>query len=668
MLEWAGQEMVGRDIALMPAGPVTDEMLGCTGIVAASERRDITFIPLERIRDYLAAHEDHRFLTFDVAALHWRLFDTQGDSRHGPARDAVWQLSRDCRLIDIELFDQRCRLVRHGVFPHPSTLQELADRYLDNDASSRSPRPLLPDNDSDQVLLVLEIGQRLLAAVEDCFPDISPQKRRFGLLATGLDAQAAIACACPALGEISVDMSAANRLYQDADREFRDGSLLLHRDRAARHQFHWTQDRVAVDSYGEMLVDREGIRLWLERELDRIRGDHRARFAPPLADDGQLALDPELWGDLVLYRPVLCAWRRVARAAQTMAWLRSLPDCGPLAPRYSFVSRLASRWPDLTAIRAAGGGIFKPRDGHSFLILTLQDLDLRCWAAVAQNRRPGGVYIAQMFFDDEDPVLRTAHELHKAERGLELLPSEMDRLRDIDGGYWVQLASTLLKGLAHGLTEAQLGQRLRETFPQRDFGNAEAAQRRSRLVRRLYAELGELSDEDLITEVLSAKLGITEEELIRAFPAKDHDKLPNILRRALDDDSAVDNGCIRQLQSVCRNPRLAETLGQPGTRYQALAELPTTPNGGLGRYEYGATKYIAASLMLADEVRKAVAYDLVAAGHNLVALAADDFVLEIQSHTSDALSDILAVANAAATRIVGAFATGCCRQGVADRW
>ena len=82
--------------------------------------------------------------------------------------------------------------------------------------------------------------------------------------------------------------------------------------------------------------------------------------------------------------------------------------------------------------------------------------------------------------------------------------------------------------------------------------------------------------------------------------------------------------------------------------------------GRVGRPVMDNESCTAAYLDLADEVRKTIAYELVAGGYTLVGVAGEEFVVEIPEGSPSALDDqVTAAAIAAAARLLGRLASDC---------
>ncbi len=184
----------------------------------------------------------------------------------------------------------------------------------------------------------------------------------------------------------------------------------------------------------------------------------------------------------------------------------------------------------------------------------------------------------------------------------------------------------------------------------------------------IYGDLDPHPFMDPVTETLANRLGIPVLKLYELFPKEVWAELPTLLYNELLYVEQSGSRRVDKLKQLSNDPSIQSNLEDAKGRYGILAELPTTLTGSVGRYEFGTMKSTSSAMMLADDLRKSVAYALVAAGYDLVAQAGEDLVLEIPHQSEIDRQRPFRIATATAWQVVGSLARNCCRCRVATRW
>ena len=186
---WHGAELSGSDIAIAISMDRSD-CLGLVDLIAVANEDGQTpvCIKSEDLGNFLVVHADRRFICFDAADLHWKLVQHLKHLGEEDALKVVWDLPRHGRLHDVQLLEQRLRLVREGVNPLPRELDALVKAHCQSNSHLH------------QTQAILEVYQQLLSLVEPMLTrlEIDPKLvERFGPLGHGVDVQGAIAVHAP---------------------------------------------------------------------------------------------------------------------------------------------------------------------------------------------------------------------------------------------------------------------------------------------------------------------------------------------------------------------------------------------------------------------------------------------------------------------------------------
>lgn len=337
---------------------------------------------------------------------------------------------------------------------------------------------------------------------------------------------------------------------------------------------------------------------------------------PPIDDKGGLSLDPGDWGIIVRYSPSLLAWSRLVAATSTERCVSG--EGGTLHPVFSVVPEIRSSAPDIGYVRSLGP-LFVPPSGHKFVVVKLKNLELRCFAFNCELRYHGSdVRLAWMFRYGDDPIEETAERLYTLAAEEAGKPAEwfqeLKSSRPQEHDRWIRIARLLLFAVPRGVPASQLRELLRQEVDE-DLGESTARRFQDWLIYKVHQELKGFL-EDITTETLARRLGITEMDLYRGLHRPDlAETLGAALRNLLD--GKIENQEVRvSLASLAQNDLAGRLLmSEDGpTRYFILFRPPTTPLGGVGRSTFCTHTRCAEHVQFADEMMKMVAYGLVGAG------------------------------------------------------
>ena len=235
--------------------------------------------------------------------------------------------------------------------------------------------------------------------------------------------------------------------------------------------------------------------------------------------------------------------------------------------------------------------------------------------------------------------------------------------------YWRAVARTLLFAVPRGLADPQIRELLRSEVPGCDVGEADACRLWSRLVREYYRELVVFL-EDTTVKTLAKRLGADPMKVEELRLAEAADTWEAALRNVLS-GKRTGTDVWRRLQSLAESgpARRVVEKGEGGPEaYALLLDWPVTFSGRVGRPGYGIQVRSAEYLDVADEVRKTVAYELAAAGFRLLGIAGDEFAVEVPEVRAGEAKSLESMANAAAGRILGEVANGCCVCRTESQW
>ncbi len=481
-------------------------------------------------------------------------------------------------------------------------------------------------------------------------------------LGIGVDVRAAIAVGGPDRPCLRVAPDQREAIREKNEHRFAEACVHLLGDPKARRCFRWTLQGnkriVEFDEQGFLAYESQHLKQWLAKIADTLRDEHNLPACIPRTARGGLPFDPEFWGVWVTCNRSLRAWRDLVRSAMVAKPLaRAIPQ-----PKYSIVPTIRARNPDLTAVRSLGLPVFRPREGHVFLVATLPELRMRCLAAVYTRQRTGAPSrLLHHFLETSDPIETLAIDLFRHgsnsgpvpradERFVELSQDESDKYR--------RLAEVLMEVIPLGLSPSLLSVALEDYGL--NIGGSQAEQLRRILIENVVYELGYVASEDVFTRLTRA-LGLTLQQGAELFA---HSGSAQTIDAAIRNDLLDKNRRNRTWQAIHALRRKAGESDFPADDRiieRALKRCERTASGQVIGPAFDAEVRRQRVLLAADEVMKSVAYTLVSEGLPLVAVHDSLVVLELpeQVVTDALLGRVGDIALAAQREMIGQLARPC---------
>lgn len=572
-------------------------------------------------------------------------------------------------------------------------LRDEAERILAAIAAARSPAPspTSPANQTESDKALTEQVRQFWAEKQRAVGESGEVEQQqtlpsagegYGLLGVGVDVQGAVALYRVSRDPPSIDPERLDAIKTEGARLYRRASARLDGDHAARRCFRFdSQHVVKQDDRGEPATYPDLLAGWLEDLASRFVDLHGwpATTSIPKTEDGQLSLAPEHWS----------FWAHCDRGLAAYSDLRSaagmtlVGDEGPW-PSYEVVPLLRSSAPGLGFVRKALGPVLRPRPDHVFLVVTPSELRLRCFAAIcryhfyALNGR-----LFNYVLHEEDPVGLVAAELFSRSgsaiepnptRGFEPIGSVehgVDAFHDPEctsasiRKSWHLEAKALLDALPLGLASAALCVYL-DLAHDLVLDETTLMRRVECLVEEIAYELKGYLDDDILTRI-ATYLGLPVIELLRRLNLHEEDigAFYAALRNDLVERSPR-SAAPRVLWTIIQSSTHGESWAQVTERMmryaaKTLAGRPT-PVGHTAevrRYQY---------LYAVDEVIKAMAYNVVAAGYRLMAVDDTSLVVEIEARAArENEAVVVELAEEAARPLLGPM-TPPCKMSTAYSW
>jgi hypothetical protein len=685
---WDRSTLGGGPIALVvfpqSLPQATQQLLPTIGAASTRERSVLLLTP--DLGDFLRCHPDADVVCHDAARLHGLLRGFFVQSKDGEALRLLWRMSGTDRLLDIQILDQHVRRFGGDYAALGLPLCDLAARYtqitlpVDEEVSRRiatawSEQHRGLKEDVVELVLgtaraVLEVYERLRAESEtiqaaiekatlpvqfnrprapvveeqlrtqtDKVPHFLVERARerrgdtqvtsatridwidptvltpMRLLGVSIEVRGAIAIAHQSRHRAEVDRDRLPILQQKATKLYADASHRLGKDFSASRCFKYHRNGTVLrNPQGLPETRQDELQKWLEKVALQLVDTNRvpAMASLPRGANGELAEEPDRWGFWVGCNAGLGAWRDLCQASAMFRYAEA-PET--TWPGYHLVPVLQERAPRIKAVWQGEGAPLQPRKGYVFVVATFSALNLHCLARVCQQfRQVNGRF--QLYFRGQDnPLGLIVAELYerweqRGMAGLDIAPEE-----------WVRLTIALLDTLPLCLEINLL-----RNYLKNDYNIVLSIDQLRAVVEILQnevvTELAAFIDDDT-WERISRSSGQPQSEVMRDLWRDNHPEttLAAIRNELLDQRP----GLVRSLlASAATGPAdVAVTsqriLRQPDRSLGGRVIPPCSPLE-VRRLQY---------LYALDEVRKAVAYALVAAGHELVAIEREQFLLHV---------------------------------------
>lgn len=502
-----------------------------------------------------------------------------------------------------------------------------------------------------------------------------------------------------ACGGGQVGLAGLASLREVAEERYRAASRELRSCAEAFNAFRW-EDGGVVRDQGRIKTTK-AMRGWLPRAAERLVDRWGVSVQVPQATDGYPTRNPEHWGCWASCDRALWAWRELSRMAEVIDFATSAE---PPAPRYELVPRLRSFGPNLEVYRRLGLQVLRPRRGHVFLAGRVRDLRLRCFAAVGLRR---GYFhrercrLAGHLLSQQDPVDEIAAGLYVAEavrearnscrpeqtgsRGSATTTDEGDGANEDDtrrvaeeryitlrethspeAASWRRLVEGLLNAAILGIPDAAVGTFLDREYQAPDTGSLDAVRMLNLLASDVVYEL-EACLEDRSTDIAWARLGRSaQDELHARLASSDPKTFKARVRNTLSGSAGVGGLHL----GTDAHPDPAGSAASPPVSEGGCDLFMIRGQTLGGRFTMTGSRPTVIQqevLLSADEVMLEVAHSLTAAGHRLLAITGEEFVVEAREGDAGAADAVRAAAVAGATRFLGVWGRAV-QVEPCDRW
>lgn len=691
---------------------------------AAANEVSTVILTREHFARFLKTHADATLVCFDAAGLHWGLHQLLVDGPPDPeALAALWGFSRDARLVDLRFLDFHCRRLAEPLAAVAASFHEIAARVLgaelpaDDELQRRileapaTPAPSGADAGHQLAGLFARTmldGYRALSeiACAALLPVIAELRRLgrlrggqrlddaalcaehvacFGPLGVAGDVQWAIAVRPALRSGLRVDVERWNEFRRWSEDRYATASRQLLEDAHARKAFRHDGPVVDLLDSGQPRTDSRKLGAWLRA----VSGELCDRNNCPVMWEARPPGNPERWGVWASCHRLLHAWRTLTRAGRAC---RADVTAGKVYPSYDRCPLVPSTAPDLAWLRSSGHRACVPGAGHRFLVCRLQNLPVRCLAAVCRARwytgdgRLAGYLLASRRRDREPYkswLQAAAGELYAAAGGLmtggEHAGSEaagpeagsegrrgraakrlarLKKARPDEYRLWLRLTRGLLMTLPLGLRPEHLAVLLKLDHNLDVSGGAVGRLGRLLAEHVAYELKGFLADDTL--EVLTERVGVPFGQALRKLAPGEHVETVN---------AYVRNELIRGHRpsplwdmltevGIPDDPQLEQERGP-----QLLRQRGLSLGGRMTDATFCAQVRQQEYLFAVDDVIKRVAYAL-SAGYRLVAVAGPELVLEVRGRGSDpdVARHVALLARRAQRPLLGRLAAPCtCR-------
>jgi len=403
---------------------------------------------------------------------------------------------------------------------------------------------------------------------------------------------------------------------------------------------------------------------------------------------GGPSLDPEQWGILADCDRSLNAWKRLNRCLGVLEAI----DRDEVRPQFEIFPAICTHSPNLDAIRELGLPLFHPQPGHHFVVGTLSNLNLRAFAYVcSSNRYSHRSRLANYFYTRQCAKAASraiAEELCATSSGKDLwdrldgtasvnsrvdpksVASSLSPKVTDDAKRFANLEK-LLEAFALGLNDVHL-RNLLQTRYDIDLPIGDIAALRSHLAAgKILDDFKDFWAEDVLLR-LSSVLNVGVMDIANKFSGISYE------------DKTLDRAIQNALQPGSCSTAIRKHIEKLLLASSSPPEITVNDLGDIVRNRYGVTRAgrpippgnasdvkRQQVLLAADEAMKAVAYALGAEGFSLVAVAGDQFVLEVDENRAaePGFTDQLEVLVAQSqVPILGSSLAAPCKWAVSDQW
>jgi hypothetical protein len=532
-----------------------------------------------------------------------------------------------------------------------------------------------------------------------------PQPRPTGLLGNRTDLKSRVACGehennVPAL---LVGRRSLTDLLDKIRARLNKAECVIQKDSEATACLKWDKSHVRLNQKNYLETNDAKMRGWLGTKAENLLGKDRVRSLP-CVDDGKPTVNLEHWGHWAACDRSLWHCRDLFRMAEL---LRCFNADRPIRSRVESLPLLRSYEPNLSVYRQFKIPVFHPRPGRIFACGRVVDLRYRANSAIcvrhgfAVPRREFEVMLPILFqpadsggrpdqrvehdVDLEQSVIPAiARELYIAfrtqeERAGVASAAERDERRrisldwlcassDADSRFcdefdafredntppydeWRHLADALLNSVPLGMSDELLRKYLEFEYGIDQWDLAQVQQLRKHLCERIaYGYTLFLEDQTIPDCAPSLNIPVAEaiERFVNPeYPETSGDALRNRTRgrrrgrfsAAASSDTERNESTNYHANSVVRRLNLDARGRSLGGRPTIRADSQT-----YRRQEM---------LMTADDVMMEIGFGLVTAGHHLLGIAGNEFVVELRERGAESKTkDVREIVSRASERVL----------------
>ncbi len=651
--QWDGKPFATSQLALQ----VVDDA-EVDNVAAAFDGKKGVLLPAHSVGVFLQEHVECELLVHDAARVHWSLHRVLSSSPQPESIEALWSFSRQCRLLDVMILDERIRLVLESCYAKAKELHQLVDQYCGQGADGE-PTRLASSGLCGEAQAVFRVYNAIKSS-DHCSWMANTPESQWGPLGIGIDVQGAIAVsqnnAC-----LEIDHVTRRQLIDACEDRYAAASRMLYDDKLARKCFRWEGAIVARDKKEYPHLNERPLRKRLAETLNQLRDLHGRPFMLPKNDQGQPSLSPEHWEPFTDCVPRLKAWADLTDAASLIGYFQENAQ-DSFRPTYRIVPYLRAYAPSLKALKRFGFPRFRTVDGH-YCRATLVDLEIRCLAATfdryTENSRLSLLFHDEWKFDDTVDVREILagqirdRFLHK-EPLHEDLPAEEREL-------WIGIINVALFAIPRGLAGREIRFLLNEQAEGREFSSTEYDRLHQLILKVLQGFVSLLRDktiDDVCRHLEVDPLELYQEIDSRGVSLETAEAAMLNFVFGWSESHMIRKALLAVLPSDSRFRKTIEN-DSAGPDVQILWGFPMTPAGQFGLPAYGTQSRSVEFQQRADEVVKRGAYDLVADGFELCAVDGYDFILQLKDDDEGTRRRIESIIKSAADSVVPSFPFVC---------
>ncbi len=495
---------------------------------AATTGTETALIEPNQLGDFLTSHANALLLCHDVAHLHWCMLEVLRRAEHDAGEKALWQFSREYRIDDVMLLEQRVRAIDETSFSLPKSLGKLAAEYLRQPGEDDSP---VPQDVAGAAESILALHENLMSRIETI-----PQYGKFncGPLGLGVEVQAAIAMEPLKHRGLKLDAQIADRLFETLGEVIQASTLELFPPPRTTKPYVPVNDpdlercfcrngKSVIAKDGRLEIRAPQLRKWLEKRLDRLPDASGLPWFRPLDDRRRTSVVPDHWDYWLGSDPLIRTWVELAKAVSMQHWLQAARSELAARTDYGIVPHIGCIRNDIAFAHQEAPGLFRPADGNRFIVVSFPDLELRAWARFQLLQFDGEAFpIRDWLRNGRDVYNATAIELsttfsrREPDRMFANDPAAVG-LANLTEGEWEEVARLLLTAMPRMLSPAQIAELLDRNLPQHNFGETAARKLYYVMADEIHPQLG-LFVRPLMPDVLIGQLQADPRALAELLP------------------------------------------------------------------------------------------------------------------------------------------------------